>query len=114
MSNQLKQLAVYLPEVHCADCARDLAESVLLNKPGIKKVSFNDKEFILNVSFDEEVIDENNIRKLISDSGLKIHENNPPSPPFVKGGMGGRLINLLIISVIVVFLIVFVWWTRNL
>ena len=111
MSDELRQLEIYMPDIHCADCARDLINGVILNKTGIKEASFDEKKFILSISFDEKLINEDNIKHFLSDAGLKGHVNKEG---FADKENKNRLINSVIIVIIVIILIVFIWWTKNL
>lgn len=111
MSAELKQLVIYVPEMHCADCAKDLINGIILNKTGIKKASFDDKEFILNIFFDEKLINEDSIKRFLADAGLKIYVNKNE---FTDKKSKNRLTNSVIIFIIVIILIIFIWWTKNL
>lgn len=91
---------LYPTNVHCADCVRDMINSVLREKPGIVDASYDADAGALAVVYQPDVVDEEAIRATVSELGYGFAESAPTSAS-VSGPS-----NALAIAGVIVFLIV--------
>jgi len=85
---------LYLTNVHCADCVRDMMDAVLLDRPGVLGTSYDSGDCTLRVTFDPATTDLEDIRRAVSDLGYGFAAE--PQPPHADRRYPGWIVVLAV------------------